>query len=98
MTKVFPEDERFGLTSQMRRAAASIPANIAEGYGRLHRGDYLRHLSIARGSLCELETFLIISTKHKYVNDDGLRKIWDLTQQLGKMVVKAINELQQKEA
>lgn len=57
-TRRLPREERFGLTSQMRRAAVSAPANIAEGYGRERLADYLKHLRIARGSLFELGTHL----------------------------------------
>ncbi|MFN4288658.1 MAG: four helix bundle protein [Brevundimonas sp.] len=63
ITRSFPKDELFGLTSQIRRSAVSIPANIAEGYGRGTRKDYVRHLMIAQGSLKELETHLIIASE-----------------------------------
>ncbi|MGE0023132.1 MAG: four helix bundle protein [Hyphomicrobium sp.] len=60
-TERFPERERFGLTQQMRRAAVSIPSNIAEGYGRQSTGEYRHHLKIARGSAAELETQLLLA-------------------------------------
>src|SRR5690349_2107137 len=62
-TKCFPREELFGLTSQIRRAGVSIPANIAEGQGRSHTKEFLKHLSIARGSLMELETHLTLGQR-----------------------------------
>lgn len=60
-TQKFPAEERFGLTSQMRRAAVSIPSNIAEGWSRQHRPEYLQFLRVSRGSLAELETQVLLS-------------------------------------
>ena len=92
-TKEFPGDERFGLTSQLRRAAVSVPTNIAEGYGRTHRGDYLRFLSIARGSLCEIETLLTISVKIGACQRDSLVPIWETAQSTGRLLRALSNAL-----
>lgn len=86
LTHIFPNDERFGLIAQMRRAAVSIPSNIAEGYGRNHRGDYLRHLSIANGSLKEVETQLIVAGRLDYVTKEQAATVWGLTQEVGKLL------------
>ena len=66
MTKGFPKTETYGLSQQMRRAAISIPSNIAEGYGRKHKAEYNQFLSIAYGSLLELETQYLLSIDLKY--------------------------------
>lgn len=71
LTRVFPADERFGLTSQMRRASVSIPSNIAEGWGRGSRADYVRFLHHARGSAFELRTQLWLACDLGYCNIDN---------------------------
>jgi four helix bundle protein len=93
LTRLFPDDEKFGLTSQIRRAAVSVPANIAEGYGRTHRGDYLHHLSIARGSLTEVETHLIIAKRPGFIAEEQAIESWNLAQDIGKMLNKLIASL-----
>lgn len=91
----FPPDEQFALTSQMRRAATSIPANIAEGHGRLHRKEYLYHLSVARGSLMELETHLQIAVRLDYLDRDQAKQAWQMLQELGRALNALIKSLRE---
>ncbi|MBY0458737.1 MAG: four helix bundle protein [Gemmataceae bacterium] len=92
-TEGFPTTERYGVTSQVQRAAVSVPCNIAEGYGRSHRGDYLRFLSIARGSLCEVETLLLISARRKYVTKEQVDPLLALTKRIGQMLARLMQSL-----
>ncbi|MCB1221045.1 MAG: four helix bundle protein [Planctomycetales bacterium] len=73
LTRTFPKEELYGLTSQIRRAAVSIPANIAEGYGRFSGKDYSRFLAIAHGSARELETLLKLSVRVNVAKQDAIR-------------------------
>jgi four helix bundle protein len=82
-----PPSEKFGLVSQMQRAAVSVPANIAEGCGRDSTRDLLRHLSIAQGSLAELRTLLVIIRRRKFVNDDELVALDAFAARVGRMLV-----------
>lgn len=86
LTTSFPKEEIYGFTSQLRRAATSISLNIAEDYGRDHRTEYIRFLSIARGSCCEVETILILVGRLELASREELNPIWGLTQQVGKML------------
>lgn len=82
----FPEEERFGLTAQIRRAAVSIPSNIAEGYGRRSRRDYARFLNVALGSLCELETQLILAVRLDFTDGDAIAPYMTLVRDVDRLL------------
>jgi four helix bundle protein len=86
LTKHFPADERFRMTNQLLRAAASIPANIAEGHARGTRKDYARFVTIARGSLAETETFLLLATQVGIVRHDQTVQALGLVDETGRML------------
>lgn len=86
ITKNFPEREIYGLAGQLRRAAVSIPANIAEGRERQHKKEFLQHLSIAYGSLAELETHIQIAERLNYIKGDQLKEVLDKTAEIGRML------------
>ena len=94
LTRSFPRDEVFGITSQIRRAATSVPANIAEGYGRELRGDYVRSLRIAQGSLKELETHLLLSQRVGLATVEQIDPLLEQAGYLGRMVRSLLRALQ----
>jgi four helix bundle protein len=81
-----PRSEDFGLKPQIRRAAVSIPANIAEGHGRSTTGEYIQHLGIAHGSLMELETHIQIAGRLGYLTESQMRSVSESTPELGRMI------------
>lgn len=92
-TALFPDSERFGLINQLRQAAVSVASNIAEGYGRSTRGEYLQFLGHARGSICEVETQLYIARYLKFASDESLRKTETLCDECGRMLFTMIQKL-----
>lgn len=86
LTKVFPKDEYYGLVSQMQRAAVSIPSNIAEGNERNSNKEFAHFLYIAKGSLAELETQIIIAEKLDYVTGNQITNILSNCQEIGRMI------------
>jgi four helix bundle protein len=92
-TRLFPKDEQFGLTSQIRRSSISIPSNIAEGYGREGNNDYLRFLNIALSSLFELQTQLEIAKNINYLNEHEFNILYEDLRELERMLVAFIKKL-----
>jgi four helix bundle protein len=92
LTANFPPVEQWGLVSQMRRAAISVPSNVAEGFGRQATGEYRHHLSIGRGSLLELETQILLGKRLKYLqpsdSDSILKEIDEISRMLATLVAK----------
>jgi four helix bundle protein len=93
VTKGFPREELYGLTNQLRRAAVSIPSNIAEGQARNSTAEFKNFLSIARGSLAEVETQLIIAERLNYLGSEKLREIQAVQIEVNKMTNALMNKL-----
>jgi four helix bundle protein len=96
VSKVFPKTEIYGLTSQIRRAAVSVPANIAEGHGRDSTREYLHHVSIAMGSLAELETHVVIASRFRYVEKAVCDRLLETTDKVGRILRGLQKSLKQK--
>ncbi len=92
-TKIWPKEEVYGLTSQIRRSAVSVPSNIAEGYGRNSTGDYSRFLQIASGSLYEFQTQLEISLQLGYLKKEKFEEINSLSIEIEKMLSSLISKV-----
>ena len=86
ITKCFPKIELYGLTSQIQRSAVSIPANIAEGRERQYKKEFIQHLSIAYGSLAELETHILIAERLNYLDTNKVKQVLDKTAEVGRML------------
>jgi len=93
VTRIFPKEELYGLTSQVRRAAVSVPSNIAEGQSRRSTSDFLRFLAIARGSLAELETQLLLATRVGYLGEPDLQAALALATEVGRLTAGLMRSL-----
>jgi len=98
ITKSFPKEEVYGITSQIRRAAVSIPSNIAEGYARKSRKEYIQFYSIAYGSVSELETQLILARDFGYIEEKDFIEIESLLHEVAKMLHVLIMRLKELNA
>jgi four helix bundle protein len=94
-TKKFPKDEIFGLTSQLRRSAISIPSNIAEGIGRDSNNELIRFLNIAVGSLFELQTQLEIAKNISYLNEEEFINLYEDSREVERMLVAFLKEIKE---
>lgn len=96
LTSSFPDSERFGLTNQLRRASVSVASNIAEGYGRASRGEYVLFLGHARGSNFEVQTQLVIADGLGFGNVQARRIAGELSEEVSRMLVAMMSKLQKR--
>lgn len=96
LTKTFPKEELYGMTTQIRRASVSIAANIAEGYGRKTRGEYIQFLYIDQGSLKELETHWLISQRVELASPQSVNPILNQCESVGRLLLTLIRALENK--
>ena len=93
LSRKFPQSEMYGLTNQIRRASVSVPANIAEGHGRRNLGEYIQHLSIANGSLKEVETHILIAGRLNYIQNNEVVLGMEVSAEVGRMLSVLIQKL-----
>ena len=93
LTRQLPDEERFGLISQIKRSSVSIPSHIAEGYGRQYRNDYIRFLQISRGSLYECQTQLEIAVNLGFIDSSTLKEVGEIGLEVEKMLNSLITKL-----
>ncbi|MCC6129685.1 MAG: four helix bundle protein [Acidobacteria bacterium] len=98
LTRGFPKDELFAMTSQIRRSATSIPANIAEGWGRHYPAEFIQFIRIANGSRTELETHLLIAADVKLTTQEAIAPLLEECQILGKQLLSLERSLRRKSA
>jgi len=96
LTSSFPDSEKFGLTNQLRRASVSVASNIAEGYGQSTRGAYILYLGHARGSICEVQTQLVIAEGLGFGSASAHRVAKGLSEEVSRMLVAIMAKLQKK--
>jgi len=96
LTRKFPREEMFGVTSQIRRSAASVPANVAEGHGRESTGDFIQFLRISQGSLKELETHLLLAAKVNICAASAIEPHLQQADRIGRMLRSLIRRLQER--
>jgi four helix bundle protein len=94
-TRAFPNDEKFGLRMQLRRSAVSVASNVAEGHGRTNRRDYARFLLIARGSLKEAETQLLLAERLGFMKREALEELLKLAMRINRLLTGLIRRLRQ---
>jgi len=92
-TKSFPNEERYGLTLQLRRSSVSLPSNMAEGYGRNSTQDYIRFLRIANGSLFELQTQLEIARNLEFLSEECFSLLFELSREIERMLSSLIRKI-----
>lgn len=97
LTQNFPDAERFGLVSQLRRASVSVPSNIAEGYGRGSTADYVRFLRASRGSLYEADTQLLIASRLGFISQSEYEGILERINDCGRLLAALIRTLNEKD-
>jgi four helix bundle protein len=96
LTGRFPRTELYGLTAQLQRAAVSIPSNVAEGAGRIHTHEFIHHAGIARGSLFEAETQIIVARRLGYVSEEDIRPLLHAVAEVGRLLYGLIVSLERK--